>query len=204
MICSSSRRCDAPRATTLLETLIVLFIIGIMLAFLMPAVQRARSAARDTVCKNNLHQLVVALTHYRAAKKKFPEPAPPNSVGGWAIQILPFLEEQVLADQLAGEPSIDIPSIAQQISHRPLVMSCPYGFEGDSSVAGVPASHYARNIRWSSVGDVPVTSHIPWVQSLELDLSSLPRDEGPHDGGYYIAQYNENSLSGDVRWFAGK
>jgi type II secretory pathway pseudopilin PulG len=196
------------RAVTLLETIVVLLIIGILLAFLFPAVQRARNAARNSVCKNNLHQLVIALSHYQATKKKLPDPATPNTVSGWAVAVLPFLEEQVLADELAGGPNISQPSISKQISHRPLIMTCPFGWEGDSSVAGVPTSHYVLLIgperSWFEIGDVPLNFRLPWVQSPELDLLSLPRDEGPHDGGYYIAQYGETSLSGDVSWFAGK
>jgi prepilin-type N-terminal cleavage/methylation domain-containing protein len=187
---------------TLIETIVVLAIIALLLAFLFPAVQRARSAAQDTACKNNLHQLVVALEHYRAATKKFPAPVKPDIVGGWAIDILPFLEEQVLADQLAGDPSINSPSILPHIAHRPRIMTCPFGWEGDSILPGIPASHYAAE--GISISDLPLSSRIPWPESPQQDLESFPRDEGPHSGGYYIAIYNEFSLSGDVRWFGGK
>ena len=180
----------------------MLFIIGIMLALLLPAVQRARSAAQGAVCRNNLHQLFIAVDHYSAVKKKLPDSPQPNTVSGWAIDALPFLEDRVLGDALAGGPSINNPSIAQQISHRPLIMTCPFGFDGDSSVPNVPVSHYAYwcvSPNFFRLCDVPRSSRIPWVESPEINTTSLPRDEGPHDYGYFIAD-----SQGDVRWTAGQ
>ncbi len=189
---------------TLLETIVVLAIIAVLLALLFPAVQRARNAAQDSVCKNNLHQLVLAVEHYRSATKKLPEPALPNTVSGWAIDILPFLEERVLADQLAGYPSISQPSILPHINHRPRIMTCPFGWEGNSSLYGIPASQYAASSSGFAIGDVPLSSRIPWPTSPQMDLWSFPLDEGPHSGGYYIAQFGETTISGNVEWFRGK
>jgi competence protein ComGC len=201
MIFCRSRRRGNRRATTLLETLIVLFIIGIMLSLLLPAVERARSAAQNAMCKNNLHQLYFAVSHYSSIKKKLPNSPQPNIVSGWAIAVLPYMEEKALADALTGGPRINLPSIAQQISHRPRIMTCPFGSDEDSSVPNVPVSHYAY---WCVppdyfvLCDVPRASRIPWVQSPEINTTSLPRDEGPHDYGYFVADGQ-----GDVRWTAG-
>lgn len=112
-------------AFTLVELLVVIAIIGILVALLLPAVQAAREAARRTSCVNKLHQIGVAMHSYCAATKNFPYGAndgdceantPPRELMAWRTLILPYMENQVLYDQLVplAKASKGTPCIAQE------------------------------------------------------------------------------------------
>jgi prepilin-type N-terminal cleavage/methylation domain-containing protein/prepilin-type processing-associated H-X9-DG protein len=69
------------RALTLLELVVVISIIGLIIAFLLPAAQYARESARRTQCKNNLRQLGLALHGYEATYGMFPSALAGTSSG---------------------------------------------------------------------------------------------------------------------------
>ena len=60
------------RGFTLIELLVVIAIIAVLIALLLPAVQQAREAARRTQCRNNMHQLCLALHNYHDVHSTFP------------------------------------------------------------------------------------------------------------------------------------
>lgn len=90
------------RAFTLVELLVVIAIIGVLVALLLPAVQAAREAARRSDCSNKLKQLGIALHNCHDTYGSFPPGLLDDDTNsfGWAVSILPFMEQKPLYDNI--------------------------------------------------------------------------------------------------------
>lgn len=105
---ANSERLKQRSAFTLIELLVVISIVAILVAVLLPAVQHARETARRAQCTSNLKQIALAIHLYQGTYRTYPpgyaavEGDPTDGKSwGWSAMLLPFLEQQPLADRLA-------------------------------------------------------------------------------------------------------
>ena len=185
---------------TLLELIIVLFIIGLMASLLFPAVQAARRKAKGVLSENNVRQLGIALQQCIHTYKRLP------AKGRWTIDILPWIEEKPLAEQVAhGIPpntvlprpelyrSDDQPEVESTV---PNVLVCHYIWAVDRASWAMKPERTPWNIsdRYALKEDEKLD---PWYVGTEMSLNDqrimFDTKEGPHAGSLYYMS-NAGSL----------
>ena len=143
---------------TLIELLVVIAIIAILIALLVPAVQKVREAAARTQCVNNLKQLALGCHSFHDANKKLPANygccygTAPNNYWSWIAMILPYIEQNSLyaggnigAVNAAGHPSTTL--AASSVNGQP-TMTYPI------PMLRCPSDPFYGQVLWTDRADV--------------------------------------------------
>ncbi len=95
------------RGFTLVELLVVIGIIAVLIALLLPALNRARSAAKTINCLSNLRQLGLGYQMYLNGNRGKSLEYVPNNEDFWMELLVPYVQnfEQVGICPEAPEPS---------------------------------------------------------------------------------------------------
>ena len=168
----SSHRLKKP-AFTMVELLVVIAIIAILVALLLPAVQKAREAARRVHCTNNLRQLGLALANYVDAWSSYPPMrggtntpltgeigftlTSRDSLSG-IVGLLPYLEQEILYEQIESSNFGPVPWYSTQYWDMQVpTLVCPSdmvikGRRGNCSYKFCMGTTYWRNADYITYG----------------------------------------------------
>ena len=135
-----------------------LFVVG---ALIFPAIQRPNRGVRSP-CKNNLKQIGLALHNYHDTYKSFPPAFVLGPDGkpwhSWRVLLLPFLEEQPLAEKYRFDEPWNGPNNSKLLDQRPEVFACR-GFDSGPFVPKTDTTYVAvigPETAWPSPASVGV------------------------------------------------
>jgi prepilin-type processing-associated H-X9-DG protein len=171
-----------PAGITLVESMVVIAVVGVVLGLAIPTFMRVREASRRAQCTNNLKQIMLAFHNYQSAWNVFPAsyvswgaghprmgPASPSGDAGpgfgWGVILMPFIEAGPYYDAFNLQQPCWSASSATAARLRSHIFLCPsvrdpsasYDLKDarGTSLATFSRAHYAANAGRIDVWDNP-------------------------------------------------
>lgn len=182
------------RGISVVELIVVLGIITVFLGIFFPAVGRVREAARQTACKNNLRQVNLGLIQ-QLELVGIPPSNSEDKIGGWAIELLPYLEQSNMKRSIRS--GIPLDQLDAAFHERPQVFECPTQLNNRPRTDGKIASTHFMLIAKPSIekrgtyviAEAPMTLELPWASSPELSRNRYDAELGDENGPHYGSAY---------------
>ena len=167
-------------------------VVGVMLCVLVPAVRKAREAARAAQCLCNLCQIKLALLNYHSTYGSFPPAYVADADGkpmhSWRVLILPFLEQSTLYASYRMDEPWDGPNNRKLIDQEPNTYKCPSRSPSPSLTSYVvivgPNTAFpgAKTTKLGDIHDGPAGTileaevsnvDIAWTEPRDLDVETM-------------------------------
>jgi prepilin-type N-terminal cleavage/methylation domain-containing protein/prepilin-type processing-associated H-X9-DG protein len=165
---------------TLIELLVVIAIIAILIALLVPAVQKVREAAARTQCQNNLKQIALGIHAYHDAESRLPTSYVASVQLSWHVFVLPYLEQGTLFNSMDTKtpgpfdttPNRNNPHGLEKVG----IYLCPIG-PVDKMQTAAPNNSNPPDLVPANTGQPPYTIHYYGITG--------PRGTNPATGKAY-------------------
>ena len=188
------------RGFSLTELLVCVAIVTVAAALALPAVLAARTKARDAQCISRQRQIAHAVISYQQDQGGLPPPGEPGEIGGWSVELLPYLGDGVLGESAWDARGTPLPASPAVLRRRPPVLTCPARDDPPPPPGEerVDPAHYLlipRRLPYevgiyglSTVTDVPVDSSVRWPEGGGRPAFGAGwAGRGPHGGRYQIS-----------------
>jgi len=194
------------RGFTLIELLVVIAIIALLLAILMPALQRVRKQARAVACQSNLHEWALVFAMYTDDNNGYLMRGYAGNVGSatvndtWIGALRPYYSDpEIRVCPTATKPMTEgargtFSAWGVFGAGDPRTWAGPrqpgdYGSYGMNELAYHPpptvtnrATHYWRNVHVSGASKIPLFSDCIWFDVYPRDTDSPPGYAGDVSG----------------------
>lgn len=211
------------RGFTIIELIVVVAMISLLASLMLPAIGRARVAAKRTQCLNNLRNIALAFTQFDVAQGRLPASGYYFDDGkgytatfhSWAVSILPYVDQQPLADRWNVQKPITFPTNQVLTRSTIPVYICPVdisaGTGGGGDLSYVVNGGMGFTTRRGAVGDCPVDTS---QRALDLNGNGVacpgdPKTDGnPSDralfkdvGLFFLENWLGEQTGGTVRHY---
>lgn len=119
---------------TLIELLVVIAIIGVLIALLLPAIQKVRESANRVSCQNNLKQIGLGVLNFENSMGGLPPSATTGMGAGapyfpyqhsWSAALLPYIEQTASFNLYHYDRNWDAPINNQAVRTYLKLFNCP-------------------------------------------------------------------------------
>ena len=183
------------KAFTLIELLVVIAIIAILIALLIPAVQKVRESAARLQCQNNLKQICLACHDFSDSFKHFPwMNDSQNQNLGWMVGILPFLDQQNLYANLSVAPTLPVFLCPSDPHMNEVDTYWGWGMTDYVGVAGYDPNDSAPNHR----GIIQFYQAVTFPQVSDGTSNTVLVGERPFSVDFWWGWWAQNSYADNI------
>lgn len=178
-------RSKRPSGMTVLEVLVATGIISLLATMVVPAVQASREAARRTQCVNHIKQIGLALHAYHDLWHSLPAAyqfeLTKRSQYGWAVPLLPLVEQPAVAGLVDRNQPLDHPANAVARSSSIAIWQCPSDIVEPTFMLHADDDFTGSN---GPLMSLPTASYIGVYGTAEPDENDVPGllGEGAFEG----------------------